>query len=114
MNGQENMWSDHFKRKGKEIGKSPQSEWWSLFCKDEVVSVLPLWWIKAMGLEADEWLWRGPASSLQLSNSEQVLPRPWVSGSLSLIGQGWTPRILLDLLGAPESVPFHIRVRAAS
>lgn len=26
MNGQENMWPNHFKRKGKEIGKSPQSE----------------------------------------------------------------------------------------
>lgn len=76
---------------------SPHSEWWSLFCGDKVVNVLLLWWIKAVGQEAAEWSWRGPAFAFQLNNSGQALPFPWASGFLSLIGQGWIPRALPHL-----------------
>lgn len=91
------MWLDHLKRKGKEVGKSPHSDWCIPFSRDEAVSVLPQWWIIAMDREAAEWSLRDPTSALQLSNFEQALPPPCVPGSLSLIGQLWTPKTLPDL-----------------
>lgn len=66
-----------FQKKRQRIRQiSPHSKWWTLFCGDKVVNVLPLWWINAVGQEAAEWSWRGPVSALQSNNSGQALPLP--------------------------------------